>query len=131
MSERYHGFEAVRVGDTGRESVLRFFRVTAKRSAAEAYDEAEKLCEQARAMPHKPVAFVREINPRPLHRYAREDNTRDAQIMAEAFAEIEGIPFSVIDTKATGRGRYAVIDDEGDLPKVDRDRVIYTARAAS
>lgn len=57
-----HAFEAIQLGDNGAESLLDTFTVTRHRNADEAYEAAESLCELARRLPHKPAAFVREIN---------------------------------------------------------------------
>lgn len=57
----HHAFEAIQI-EGGTEALLQTFRVTNRRSADMAYEAAEKLCEQARGLRHKPAAFVREIN---------------------------------------------------------------------
>ena len=57
-----HAFEAIQLSESGGENILDTFTVTKKRSANAAYSAAEQLCEQARRLPHKPAAFVREIN---------------------------------------------------------------------
>lgn len=64
QNRRYtrHAFEAVQLEPNGKESLLDTISVTKRRNADEAYHRAEELCEAARALPHKPAAFVREIN---------------------------------------------------------------------
>lgn len=61
-SNPHHAFEAIQIETSGREALLATFRVTQTRSADDAYDFAEALCEKARQLPHRPKAFVREIN---------------------------------------------------------------------
>lgn len=62
MTKR-HAFEAIQLSDDGRWQVLDTFTVTKRRDADEAYRRAEALCAEARALPHRPAAFVHEINP--------------------------------------------------------------------
>jgi hypothetical protein len=64
--QKRHSFQAIQRESDGSESVLDTFVVTAKRTADAAYVAAEELCERARALPHRPAAFVREINE-PAH----------------------------------------------------------------
>jgi hypothetical protein len=56
-----HAFQAVTAAN-GAETVLITFTVTRKRNADSAYAAAEAACEKVRAWPHRPAAFVREIN---------------------------------------------------------------------
>ena len=67
-----HYFEAVQVESSGNFAVLDTFNVTKRRTAAEAYDMAETLCEQARNMPHRPAAFVRERNGEVMQTHERK-----------------------------------------------------------
>ena len=55
-----HAFQAVQLDERGNESILDTF--AASKDADAAYAAAQFLCEQARALPHRPCAFVREIN---------------------------------------------------------------------
>ena len=57
-----HAFEAIQLGSGGGESLLDTVTITKKRSADDAYAKAERLCQAARDLPHKPAAFAREIN---------------------------------------------------------------------
>jgi hypothetical protein len=57
-----HAFQAVQLTEVGNESILDTFAVTKRRNADQAYEAAEALCNRARALPHRPCAFVREIN---------------------------------------------------------------------
>lgn len=57
-----HAFEAVRAESGGRESILDRFTVTKARTAEQAYDAAEALCEKSRPLAPGQAHFVREIN---------------------------------------------------------------------
>lgn len=57
-----HAFEAIQVEASGGEALLATFRVTKARTVDAAFLAAEDLCAEARKLPHKPAAFVREIN---------------------------------------------------------------------
>ncbi|RWA81481.1 MAG: hypothetical protein EOQ31_31545 [Mesorhizobium sp.] len=59
---KHHAFEVIQLEKDGRESLLAVFRVSRSTSADDAYQAAETLCEKARSLPHRPAAFVREIN---------------------------------------------------------------------
>jgi hypothetical protein len=61
MTKR-HAFQAIQMQSNGGEAILDTFTVTKRRSADEAYQLAEALCEKARRLAHRPAAFVREIN---------------------------------------------------------------------
>ena len=61
MNKR-HAFQAIQMEPDGKEALLHTFTVTQRRTADQAYAAAEALCETARKMPHKPAAFVREVN---------------------------------------------------------------------
>lgn len=60
-ARRVAAFQAVQVGRDGRESILDTFKVTKRRKADAAHKAAEKLCQSARKLKHRPAAFVREI----------------------------------------------------------------------
>lgn len=60
---KYHAFQAIQMERDGGEAILDTFRVTKKRSANDAFRQAETRCVLARILAHRPHAFVREINP--------------------------------------------------------------------